>query len=572
MAVNIEERRAQLDALNDFIENTQKKLTSILSILGWNAEKLREKSREMVTCPLNSEHYIPKDTLEKHLASCAWKMEGYHEHDIPLSESCGPDGSSIVIELRTAVIREAALQDPKMKTGISAVGLDDRPIPKTMDRIISDFTPDERRVLYDFAVSKTGAVPVVKVEELHMSFQKEEKQHPKTFLERLAEERDAKRRRVSKKVHTNRKSHTEILREVIQNQMELYEDILKQENEEIGSDDSRKNEETYDCDPKPKEYVNPSSVAHTSEKNVSRKERVGVDKEELKRREHSQSSRRTGLGRSNLIHEDRHRIEHVRWQRTSEYDRREGRISHRDRNSSTVHESSDRRNGNKHSHRRKRRRDKRKRRTHSSSDTSNSNDTEDFHRKRKRSRDAEVNISQHRGVSYRDTVASGRKDAGLKHEPCGSKTKEKSSSSLYKEDRKFTPKNDRSRDDESWYKLQEGGRNEFLRSYDEDDRTVYEEDNRQKACMKFDSSESRDSHCGDTKTKRQLAAHSRLRKYDWERRNSDSSDDDSGSESHSHVKNERRKEKRRRREETSPHKLCASEYSSNDVGAGSVYK
>lgn len=41
-------------------------------------------------------------------------------------------------------------------------------------------------------------------------FQKEEKQRPKTFLERLAEERDAKRRRVSKKVHTNRKSHTEV--------------------------------------------------------------------------------------------------------------------------------------------------------------------------------------------------------------------------------------------------------------------------------------------------------------------------------------------------------------------------
>jgi hypothetical protein len=37
-----------------------------------------------------------------------------------------------------------------------------------MDRIISDFTPDERRALYDFAVSKTGAAPVVKVEELNM--------------------------------------------------------------------------------------------------------------------------------------------------------------------------------------------------------------------------------------------------------------------------------------------------------------------------------------------------------------------------------------------------------------------
>lgn len=49
------------------------------------------------------------------------------------------------------------------------MGLDDRPVPKTMDRIISDFTPDERRVLYDFAISKTGVAPVVKVEELHMS-------------------------------------------------------------------------------------------------------------------------------------------------------------------------------------------------------------------------------------------------------------------------------------------------------------------------------------------------------------------------------------------------------------------
>jgi hypothetical protein len=53
-------------------------------------------------------------------------------------------------------------------TGIPAVGLDDRAIPKTMDRIICEFTPDERRVLYDFAVSKMKAPPVMKVEELHM--------------------------------------------------------------------------------------------------------------------------------------------------------------------------------------------------------------------------------------------------------------------------------------------------------------------------------------------------------------------------------------------------------------------
>jgi hypothetical protein len=37
-----------------------------------------------------------------------------------------------------------------------------------MDRIICDFTPDERRVLYDFAVSKTIPPPGMKVEEFHM--------------------------------------------------------------------------------------------------------------------------------------------------------------------------------------------------------------------------------------------------------------------------------------------------------------------------------------------------------------------------------------------------------------------
>lgn len=45
---------------------------------------------------------------------------------------------------------------------------------------------------------------------LNFRLRKEEQKRPKTFIERLAEERDAKRRKVSKKVHTNRKSYTEV--------------------------------------------------------------------------------------------------------------------------------------------------------------------------------------------------------------------------------------------------------------------------------------------------------------------------------------------------------------------------
>ena len=43
MAINVEERLAQLDSLNCFIENSREKFASILSILGWDVDTLREQ-------------------------------------------------------------------------------------------------------------------------------------------------------------------------------------------------------------------------------------------------------------------------------------------------------------------------------------------------------------------------------------------------------------------------------------------------------------------------------------------------------------------------------------------------
>lgn len=42
MDINVEERLAQLDGLNRFLENSREKFTSILSILGWDEDNLRE--------------------------------------------------------------------------------------------------------------------------------------------------------------------------------------------------------------------------------------------------------------------------------------------------------------------------------------------------------------------------------------------------------------------------------------------------------------------------------------------------------------------------------------------------
>lgn len=53
-----------------------------------------------------------------------------------------------------------------------------------------------------------------------------------TEKEKLMHERDSKRRRVKyKSVHTSKKSHTEVMRELIDNQMGLYVDWIKQKQE-----------------------------------------------------------------------------------------------------------------------------------------------------------------------------------------------------------------------------------------------------------------------------------------------------------------------------------------------------
>ena len=57
MAINVEERLAQLDSLNCFIDNSREKFTSILSILGWDVSTLREQVsyKNCVLCVCGSE-------------------------------------------------------------------------------------------------------------------------------------------------------------------------------------------------------------------------------------------------------------------------------------------------------------------------------------------------------------------------------------------------------------------------------------------------------------------------------------------------------------------------------------
>jgi hypothetical protein len=192
------------------------------------------------------------------------------------------------------------------------------------------------------------------------------------------------------------------MREVIQNQMELYEDFLKQENEVFRGDTDKKSHTEFDVDRNLQDNESTSIVDHTSKKNALKyEEGIRQNQKEFKRHEHSRSLYRTETesGRRCMKHEDSHRFQQERWQRRSDYDRRNGDSSHRDRNSKelsgTVHDTSDRHHKNKctHSHRREEfRKSKRRHKTHSSLD--NSKNSEYVFHKRKRSREEEFHTAQ----------------------------------------------------------------------------------------------------------------------------------------------------------------------------------
>ncbi|XP_078053056.1 U11/U12 small nuclear ribonucleoprotein 48 kDa protein [Augochlora pura] len=223
-------REIQYRSLNDFTTKIHQEIVDITSALNWTLESIEIDNDNRLICPYNSSHRIGKEMLDQHLEDCQWKEDGYDKCHVPLSEPnldvCSPFSIKLDAVLQNGIIEEARRKDPTM-----SIGLGDRLIPRTSDRIFTDFTRDERKVLYEYVVSRT-----IKVDVGHdftdsnalVCRDKDNKQL--SFLEILVQERNLKRRRAKHRgVHTNKKSHMEILREIIDQQMELYTDHITQE-------------------------------------------------------------------------------------------------------------------------------------------------------------------------------------------------------------------------------------------------------------------------------------------------------------------------------------------------------
>ncbi|XP_044756392.1 uncharacterized protein DDB_G0283697-like [Coccinella septempunctata] len=223
---NIEIRKKQLESLDQFVASSREKVQSILESLGWSVEKIQEEQRLFVKCPHNDCHKVPAEKLEDHTDKCKITSSGYDLQEEFMSESFKlSEESSIKIgtDKKVELLCQAFSQKPYFQTAWN--GKD--PDPLTYSRLVSTFSSDERLVLYDYCIANTRGPP--ELPEFDTSTVTKEKGDSSFTKEALMSfERDIKRRSVKyKPIHTNHKNYKEVLREVINSQMQQYNDWLE---------------------------------------------------------------------------------------------------------------------------------------------------------------------------------------------------------------------------------------------------------------------------------------------------------------------------------------------------------
>ncbi|XP_025073246.1 U11/U12 small nuclear ribonucleoprotein 48 kDa protein-like isoform X1 [Pogonomyrmex barbatus] len=156
MLKNINEsRKQQLEELESFTNAINEKIANIVETLGWTVESVTNMDKEYLTCPYDPSHRLTEKSLNDHLASCQWKAEGYGKLDVPLSEPFFPTDSPLCIkidkQLQEQILKKAKEQNPAMQ-----IGMGERLVPRTSDRIVIDFTRDERKAIYDYVIANTA--------------------------------------------------------------------------------------------------------------------------------------------------------------------------------------------------------------------------------------------------------------------------------------------------------------------------------------------------------------------------------------------------------------------------------
>ncbi|KAG6461048.1 U11/U12 small nuclear ribonucleoprotein 48 kDa protein [Manduca sexta] len=212
-------RESDLADIKSFIAETDKELTLLLQSLQWDRQHLLQ-GKPLVQCKYDPGHRIPEEIKEKHEEQCFYKKEGYNEDEL-LPEPFDSSADTLV-KLSNAEIHkmlcESTIADQYLGRGEGCKGV----LPMSLGRLQATYSPAERRVIHDAVVAAAPACH--DLSDLTLISGKEEsgKTFRMTRMEILAELRDMKRRRIKYRVASKTRNYSDVLRDVIRSQMELY--------------------------------------------------------------------------------------------------------------------------------------------------------------------------------------------------------------------------------------------------------------------------------------------------------------------------------------------------------------
>ncbi|XP_004599243.2 U11/U12 small nuclear ribonucleoprotein 48 kDa protein isoform X3 [Ochotona princeps] len=260
---SLEERRRLQAELSEFVESCWRTLDEVTASLGWSLEQLDATEDEIVICPYDSNHRMPKSSLAKHVESCRLRKLGYTKEE--QEEMYNPDFFYENVKVPSITLTKDS-QFHVVKQARAAVGKDGDcsqriyssspvEVPLNHKRSVCDLTQADRLALYDFVVEETkkqrsSSQTIENDSDLFVDLaakvnQDNSRKSPKSYLEILAEVRDYKRRRQSyraKNVHITKKSYTEVIRDVISVHMEELSHHWKEEQAKAEGGAARKEE------------------------------------------------------------------------------------------------------------------------------------------------------------------------------------------------------------------------------------------------------------------------------------------------------------------------------------------
>ncbi|XP_060071959.1 U11/U12 small nuclear ribonucleoprotein 48 kDa protein-like [Ylistrum balloti] len=360
-----------INDLKQFVDVCQDDLHNVLQRVGWTPEKILEHGDRSL-CPHDSNHVMPAASLEKHTAICPLLKKGYtKEEAIQQRQSNRYFYEGIEAKVPTVNIDQEMMNkilwDHHVKNRSIFYGHKDDCLTRDDQEV--QLTAAERAALYEYVVTKAKEErEFTPLEDEFLTMNLEEfvknkisgkdnasDSKPSNYLEYIKSERDYKRRRQTyraKNVYTTKKSYTEVIRDVIENQTDLFASFMNlgsQENEDKEDTSKAQSHERTSIDFGSKEMSTDKKKRYSSSRDRSRERSVDRSKERKLARSRERDSRRS-RNSDHRVGRSRERFTEQSLERESsgEIGLREEEQAKRRKRSKSVTESSESDSSKKH--------------------------------------------------------------------------------------------------------------------------------------------------------------------------------------------------------------------------------